>query len=388
MILSLVIIFTSAALVVIAGITLSNVFFFPRLKSANWKNADRPPLVSVMIPARNEALVISQTIRHLLAQDYQNFEILLLDDHSLDRTGEIAHDTGKNDSRLTVMQGKPLPSGWIGKNWACQQLAGAACGDILLFTDADVLWQESALTALVAEIQRTDADLYTIWPTQTTQSWAERLVVPLMAVVVIGYLPVIGTHFTPLSVFAAANGQCMAWRRDAYDIVGGHVAVYDNVLEDVTLARIVKKRGLKLRMADGNRLIGCRMYRDWSSVRDGYAKNILAGYGGHISLLLLATLFHWIIFLGPWIWLIFGWAIPSSIGWPLSPILLILLGLLIRALSATFTRQRVLDAVFMPISVLLMTVIASQSMYWHLRFGGPKWKGRIISKKPTAVIEL
>ncbi len=381
------VLFTTSALVVIAGITLSNVFSFPHLKSVNQNTAEHLPLVSVMIPARNEAQVISQTIEHLLAQDYRNFELILLDDNSSDGTGEIARQTAQNDNRFTVMQGKSLPPRWMGKNWACHQLAGVACGDIFLFTDADVRWETGALTALVADIQRTDADLYTIWPTQITQTWAERLVVPLMAVVVIGYLPVIGTHHTPLSVFAAANGQCMAWRRDAYDIVGGHAAVYDNVLEDVTLARIVKQRGLKLRMADGNRLIGCRMYHNWPSVRNGYAKNILAGYGGHISLLLLATLFHWVIFLFPWIWLVFRDLIPNSGGWPWLPILLILFGLLIRAVSASFTHQRVLDALFMPISVLLMTVIAFQSMYWHLRFGGPQWKGRTISKKPTQVIE-
>lgn len=371
---------------VIALITLCNVLSFPRLRPGSLPIGQRPPLVSVLIPARNEAAVIGETVKHLLAQSYPNFEVILLDDQSEDSTTQVARAAAGDDSRLNIIPGKALPSGWLGKNWACHQLAGAACGDILLFTDADVRWMPGALTALIADLQRTDADLYTIWPTQYTKSWGERLVVPLMAVVVIGYLPVLGTHYTPLSVFAAANGQCMAWRRDACDIIGGHVAVLGNVLEDVTLARLVKRRGLRLRMADGHGLITCRMYQDWTSVRNGYAKNILAGYGGRIEFLLLATVFHWLIFLFPWAWLIFGWRV-TGFNWPAAPVLLILIGLLIRAVSAVFTRQRIIDSLLMPISVLLMTIIAFQSIYWQVRYGGPQWKGRLISKKQTVTMK-
>jgi len=377
--LTLLILLITAPLTVISLTTLLNLLTFPRLRPGILPA--NPALVSVMIPARNEAAVIGETIQHWLAQDYPNYEVILLDDGSDDGTDSIASTVANGDNRLTIMQGQPLPTGWMGKNWACHQMAEVAKGDILIFTDADVRWQPQALTAMIAEIERTKADLYTVWPTQHTVTWAERLCVSLMSIVILGYLPVIGTHYVPLSVFGAANGQCMAWKRKAYQQTGGHAAVHDNVLEDVTLARMVKGAGMRLRMADGNYLIGCRMYTDWPSVRDGYAKNILAGYGNSVAALLLATVFHWLIFLFPWLWLAFGWAIPSLSGWPVLPLGLIAIGLSIRAITAAFTHQRIQDALLMPISVILMTRIAFQAIWWHYSQGGPTWKGRIVRKQ-------
>jgi len=336
-----------------------------------------------MIPARNEAAVIGDTVKRLLDQTYANYEILLLDDNSDDGTTQIARDAAADDPRLTVIDGKPVPPGWMGKNWACHQMVEQANGEILLFTDADVIWAPTALGGLVQHMQRTQADLFTVWPTQHTVTWWERLTVSLMAFAILAYLPVIGTHYVPMSAFGAANGQCMAWRRKAYDQIGGHQIVSDNVLEDVTLARMVKVSGKRLRMADGNRQVSCRMYTDWLSVRNGYAKNILAAYGS-VPALVAATIFHILVFLGPWAWLIVGLLDPDLFGWPAWPLSLIITGLSIRALTAAYTHQRVADALLMPLSVLLMTRIAFQSIWWHYTQGGPSWKGRVIRKQTPA----
>jgi len=125
------------------------------------------------------------------------------------------------------------------------------------------------------------------------------------------------------------------------------------------------------------------MYQNWASVRDGFAKNILAGYGNRIPLLILATLFHLLIFVMPWVWLILGWwgGVPH---WPVWPLLLVSLGVGLRALTASVTHQRVTDAVLLPISVLLMTWIAGQSIWWRWRFGGPRWKGRTLTPKSAS----
>jgi chlorobactene glucosyltransferase len=148
--------------------------------------------------------------------------------------------------------------------------------------------------------------------------------------------------------------------------VGGHAAVAGEVVEDVMLARRIKAAGLRLRMIDGNRLVGCRMYRDWPEVRDGFAKNILSGHAGSVLFLALSTLFHWTVFVLPWLL------------WPLNSWFALLagVGVLIRGLTAVFTRQRALDALFMPVSVVLMTLIAGRAVWWHYR-GGPRWKGRV-----------
>lgn len=378
MIALLTLIFIASALIVISLTAVLNTLTFPRLGKGDTKPT-RFLHVSILIPARNEAAGIAQMLRSLLGQDYPNFDITLLDDGSTDGTGEIAQRFA--DSRLTVISGQPLPKGWLGKNWACHQMAQIAQGEWLLFTDADVCWSEGALMALVAKMQHTNADLLTVWPTQQTVTWSERLVVPLMALAIMGYLPVLATHYLPFSLFAAACGQCMMWKREAYERVGGHRGVADNVLEDVTMARLVKKARLRLWMADGAGLVNCRMYENWQAVRNGYAKNILAGYGNSIIALSIATVFHWLIFIVPPLWLFAGWLLtpdtPNWLGWAAG---LTGLGIGVRMLTAAATRQRVFDSVLMPISALLMTIIAFQSIYWRLRHGGVQWKGRMITK--------
>lgn len=381
--------FITLALIGMAVIAIVNTLTFPRLKGGS--DLSSPPHVSILIPARNEAAVIGQTVQGLLAQTYPHFEVIVLDDNSGDGTAALALAAAQGDPRLRVLHGQPLPRGWLGKNWACHQLAQAAGGDWLIFTDADVRWTAEALAALAAEMDRTQADLLTVWPTQQTQSWGERLVVPLMALVILGYLPLLLVHHSPWPSLAAANGQCLAFRRKAYDAIGGHFALRDNVLEDVSFARRIKAKGFRLRMADGAGLINCRMYPDWPLVRDGFAKNILAGYGGSVIFLILVTLFHWLVFLGPWLLLIINnqWSIINSQRflfidhWQLTVnywlLVLIALGIGIRMLTAAATRQRPGDALLLPLSVLLMTRIAAQALWWHWH-GGPRWKGRMVKR--------
>ncbi|MGQ9909446.1 MAG: glycosyltransferase [Candidatus Flexifilum sp.] len=383
-------VFVSGALIVISAIAVLNALLFPRLRAPR-----RPltwnPRVSILIPARNEAAVIGATVSALLRQTYPDFEIVLLDDHSQDGTADIARAAAAefarqrgcvdDEDRLRIVSGLPLPEGWLGKTWACHQLSNHAAGDVLLFTDADVIWDEKALAALLEQMARTGADLLTVWPTQRTETWSERLVVPLMALVILGYLPVPLVHHTPFAIAAAANGQCLLFRRRPYHEIGGHMAVRGEIVEDIKLARRIKRRGFRLRMADGAGLIACRMYRSWPEVRDGFAKNIAAGYGGLIGLL-LGTLFHWLVFLAPPLWLALGWldpAFPAGLHvWPALPAALTLAGIGVRALTALATRQRALDALWMPVSALLMTAVAGRAVYWQIRYGGVRWKGRTI----------
>jgi chlorobactene glucosyltransferase len=368
-------VFISAALIVLGMTAALNALLFLRLRPVcESSRSQKSELISLLIPARNEASVIGATVQRLLNQDYPNIEVIVLDDNSTDKTAEIALSAGQGDTRLHVIPGKPLPPGWLGKNWACQQLAEAAQGDLLIFTDADVIWSPGALSALVAQLEHTQADLLTVWPTQHTHSWPERLIVPLMALAIIAYLPILPVHHSPWAAFAAANGQCMSFRRRAYEQVGGHASVRDRIVEDVELARAIKRAGQLLRMFDGNGLIACRMYRDWDSVRDGFAKNILAGHGDSPVLLVISAIFHNLVFVLPWLWLLLDTEYPV---WPLA---LIAAGLTIRALTAVVTRQRVLDALLLPVSVLLMNVIAVRSLWWHWRYGGPRWKGRSIAQ--------
>lgn len=367
------------ALLILWITALSNLLAFPRLRQG--ESPQRPPVISFLVPARNEAATIRETVQHLLAQNYPSFELIVLDDGSSDRTAQFARTAGGEDPRFILVEGGAgdPPPGWAGKNWACQRLASHAQGEILIFTDADVRWEPAAASALVALMERSGADLLTVWPTQRAVSAAERLVVPLVDFAIFAYLPLVAVHYLPFAAFAAANGQCMAWRREAYGRVGGHEAVKGTVLEDVKMARLAKSKGLRLRMAQGNKLLRCRMYHNWDEVRDGFAKNLLAGHGDSLAFLGLSTLFHWMVFLGPWLWLMLGWIPLAQPGWPWWPLGLLAAGMGLRAMIAVASGQRAEDALQMPASVLLMTIIAAQAARWRFR-GGPQWKGRSLPK--------
>ena len=149
----------------------------------------RTPRVSVLVPARNEEAHIGDCVRSLLAQDYPDFEVLVLNDHSTDRTGAILADLSAGDERLRVLQGRDLPDGWLGKHWACQQLADAADGELFLFTDADTRHGGQSIRHGAAALLAEGADLLTAFPHEETVTWAEKLVVPVVPWCIFTFLP-------------------------------------------------------------------------------------------------------------------------------------------------------------------------------------------------------
>ncbi len=259
--------------------------------------AETVPLVSVLVPARNEARRITPCLQSLTAQDYPNYELLVLDDHSEDMTAEVVLNLGFTREKTgahRLLEGRPLPEGWTGKSWACHQLAAAARGDYLLFTDADTAHHSAALGAFIGHAMDTDAALLSAWPRQVTGTWSERAVIPLVYVLLLGALPhyllrrlqrrpeyARGASKQTLETLGAANGQYILFRRDAYESVGGHAAVCDHLVEDVALGRLVAARtgeGLKLINCDGSGLVHCRMYTSFPEVWEGFTKNLRAAF--------------------------------------------------------------------------------------------------------------
>jgi chlorobactene glucosyltransferase len=375
--------FGLALLALAAMMTLAalNSVTFPRLRPATPSSR---PTVSILIPARNEEATIDHTLAaHAasVAGTSAVCEILVLDDLSTDSTAKRIATLEAEHPSIRLISGEPLPEGWLGKNWACHQLARQSKGDVLVFTDADVAWLPLALSGVLHQLDRLPVDLLTVWPTQRTDSWAERLVVPMMMFAICAYLPEIAVRKTGFASLAAANGQCMVFRRAAYERIGGHERVRGEIVEDVALARLIKRAGLRLGMVLGDGQISCRMYRGWEEVLRGYGKNILAGHGGHPLLLLLSAVVHLALFLGPWVWMGASLAIGAWADW-WQPLLLAALGLTARQLTALTTREKSGASWLLPVSVMLMTWIAGQALWSQFRYGGPEWKGRRIHSTP------
>lgn len=257
-----------------------NAVQFPRLRrTPQMRTQPQTPRASLLIPARNEAHNLRSTLPLLLEQGA--LEVLVLDDGSTDGTGEVAHELGAR-----VLDGTPLPAGWVGKPWACQQLAQAAAGEVLVFTDADVQWHTGALDALLAELERSGAGLLSVFPHQDNRTVGERLLTPAIDTVILTLFPAALLE-VPQPSAATANGQVMAFRRDVYGRLGGHGRVRAEVLEDVLFARRVKEDGERLGLALGAEFISVRMYRSYAESVRGFAKSILPMHGGQRSLLLL-----------------------------------------------------------------------------------------------------
>ncbi|HUF75866.1 MAG TPA: glycosyltransferase family 2 protein [Longimicrobiales bacterium] len=239
----------------------------------------RAPLVSVIVPARNEADNIERCVGSLTAQAYPAFEVIVVDDGSDDGTGELARRLAPGATRrLQVVEGAPLPAGWLGKPWACWQGFGAARGELLLFTDADTIHGPELLGRAVAGLQEEQADLLTLVGTQLMGTLWERLVQPQIFFLMYFRFPRFEqTAKNARWRDAVANGQYLLFPRGAYERIGGHEAVRDEVVEDLALAQHVKRAGLRLRIRGAESDLSTRMYRSLRQLVDGWSKNIVTG---------------------------------------------------------------------------------------------------------------
>src|SRR5574342_49502 len=248
------------------------------------------PLISVCIPARNEERNIRACVEAILAQDYPNLEVIVLDDRSTDATPEIlrgAFGATQND-RLTIISGSDLPEGWAGKPHALYQASAVARGRWLCFVDADTFAAPQALSSCYVKAIETKADMFTILTFQIMGTFWEKAVLPL----VMTALPV---GFTPRKVNdpkrkdAIANGQFIMVKRSVYDAIGGHESVKDQIVEDKAIAERVKWNGYRLVVANGYAVARTRMYTSLPEMWEGWTKNIYLGLRDQPSLLMLGV---------------------------------------------------------------------------------------------------
>ena len=279
------------------------------------------PLVSVIIPARDEARNIGRCVRSALSATYPALEVIVVDDHSTDGTGQIAREAAGGDQRLRVIEPPPLPEGWFGKQWACASGAGVARGEILCFADADTEHAPDLVTRSVNAMRSRRADLFSIAGRQELGGFWERVIQPQVFTMLLARYG--GTETVGRSRHAhdkIANGQCIFVRRSAYDAIGGHGAVRDKVAEDLMLAQRMFSAGHHVALAIGTEQLSTRMYTSLRELVGGWSKNIYAGgidampFGrtGR-ALFPIALLLPFALSLAPPITLLLAWMAPMAV---------------------------------------------------------------------------
>jgi len=365
-------------LLVLLIISLTNLRNFRKL--GNYPAPDHYPFVSILVPARNEEGKISSCIHSLLSQNYTDFEIIVLLDHSTDRTENILQEIATKNKKLRILTGKPLPLVWLGKHWACHQLAQAAKGELLLFTDADTVHKPDSLRESVAAMIAENADLLTALPEEKVSSLSEKIILPLMPFGISSILPIKIAHSVKSPLFSITIGQFMLFKRKAYEKIGGYSAVRDNIADDMAMGRLIKANGLRLFLVDGSEYISCHMYDTYSQISEGFSKNLFTVFGCKIIPYILIWVFIALIFLNPLSNLILKIAgiYVSNESIKLSIIAISLTILLFGNAYKRFNYP-LIYILFYPICISLWFIMAMNSMILTI-LGKTTWKERKLIK--------
>jgi cellulose synthase/poly-beta-1,6-N-acetylglucosamine synthase-like glycosyltransferase len=318
----------------------------------------------VIVPMRNEAENVEGLVATLAAQE-GSLHFYLLDDNSEDQTFELLQRFTNSDSRFTVIKGAVLNEKWIGKTWALQQLFKASNEEILVSIDADVRLSNDAINKAVTALNSARLDFVSPYPRQIAQSFAERLIQPLLQWSWLTTVPLRYAEKSGQNSMAVANGQFFVVRRSALESIGGYESVKHAVIDDVFLARELVKNGSSGTVINGSEIARTRMYASWNEIEAGYGKSLNQAFGSLIGAIIVVV-FLIATSIAPFILGLLG----NPYGW---------LGFAAivgtRVLSAIKSRGRVLDSVLHPISVLALIYLI---VYSYLKRGRIQWKGRTV----------
>jgi chlorobactene glucosyltransferase len=349
--------------------------FFEKAPARHGTGPEAIPSVTVCIPARNEERNIGTLLAMLRAQTLAPRSILVLDDQSQDATALIVAEHAHEDGRVRLLSGTPPPSGWTGKNWACHQLSEEADADVLLFVDADVRPSSKAVEHTVATLLSYQADAVSAFPRQLLSGVTAAMIIPVMDVLLYGFLPLPLVHQTRAVSLAAANGQWFAFTREMYRRVGGHAAVRGNIVEDVELARAVKRVGGRMLLASGNGSVDCRMYESAREIREGFSKNFFAAFGFKTPVFVGVLFMLLVVFVLPF-------ALLATSYWKLA-LVTVGLNVLIRGLLSWRAGHGLLPLLLHPFGVLAAVLIGLDAIRLRYRHGAVRWKGRNIAVGAT-----
>ncbi|NTV37803.1 MAG: glycosyltransferase, partial [Anaerolineales bacterium] len=340
----------------------------------------RFPSVSVLVPARNEEHNIVACVTSLLEQDYLDYEVIVLDDHSTDRTLSLLVGLANEDTRLRVLTGAPLPEGWLGKHWACHQLDRAATGELILFVDADTRHAPNMLTDSVSALLAERADLVTAFPREEVVTWGEKLLVPVIGWGIFTFIPIKLVQKLGLAALSVTIGQFMLFRRSAYDAIGGFEAVKTEIVDDMALGRNIISGGLEWRLLDGTRHVSCRMYRGFWEAVGGFSKSLFAVFDDRILPYVVGWGLVGLAFIEPAASLVAYWLRRPFTSVPVEyATVSVLLSVILCMVAYRRFKFPAYLVFYYPLSLALFLLVVARS-FFQTATGTATWKDRLLDR--------
>ena len=352
--------------------------FFISLVNVFWKEKKINNLgnhkISVLIPARNEGKNISKCVKSILKSKSCFLEILIYNDHSDDNTQIEIDKLLKLDKRIKQANTETLSKGWIGKSFACYQLAKQSQGDWILFVDADTEFL-GKIESMVFLAKEKNLSMLSAWPKIKMDSLSEKIFMPLLNFVVFSLCPVPFSEKINSKNLGLAHGACILFNKKVYSELGGHKLVKNDLFEDTRLARIWRVKNEKNYCIDGKDLISVKMYSSFTSIWNGFLKNYYPSFSKEVSFFIFQIFFFISYFVLP-IYIIFRMINTFEI----IEIILLIFIFLPRIIISIKFKHSLLSVILHPFAILTMIILGFNS-WWNFKYGkGLKWKDRIYEK--------
>jgi chlorobactene glucosyltransferase len=339
------------------------------------------PLISILIPARNEEGNIKKCLVSLIGQDYKNIEVLVLNDNSTDNTAEIVKNIAKDYKFLKLIKGKPLKKGWTGKNFACYQLFKKSRGEYLFFTDADTVHEKNSVSSTIACLLKEKLDILSACPKQMMNSFHERMVIGLTNFQLL-IPPLIFIKKSNIPVFGSGIGSLMLTRRESYMAIGGHKSIKGSCIEDTSISKLFIKMGYKFMIFNGVKIYSTSLYKNFRDIYDGFCRIFMGNFNNNKISVSSIILILFIFFLLPFVLLaaIFFINFDFDILFNVNLALLsfqVLIILLTRAMAVLKINGKIYDIFLHPISIFYMIFMDLALIFRKRSEPIISWKGRL-----------
>lgn len=378
---------------ILSGLTFLYFAYFRKVDPVSEPD-EKLPFISVVVPARNEGSKIRRCIESLANQSYPNYEVIAIDDRSVDETGDIIRELADKYPHVRYVRGQEAPPGWIGKCNALVNGVKFANGQWFIFTDADTCHTPDSLRLAVSYAIRHNAELLSFMPVQELGSFWEQAVMPVLLGSFLSGDPM-NTINDRTNDRAYAYGQYILVRRDVYEAVGGHHSVYDQILDDISFARVVKEHGYHIMAADGRLLYKVRMYTNLETLWQGWTKNLFALIECQVIYLVLVIALLNMAIAGPFVQLGYvAWAAFTGEAGAQLPFMAGLTALQLGLLYAWYRRTAEHYAgvgpahfLLLPLGSLMVSALYAHSAYLVLSKTKVTWKGRKYTVNTSKAIE-